>query len=392
MRHYLILSILSLALHASAQGLNERIVWLGDQLDSIGVASIEANYSHGLRTEYFVNISCDLFDDSPAPIQYKDPQGNILHVTPEQDKKIRDLWRRSRESYDLIRSTCRQLAEEGTESYIWQSHRGGIDSVLYSVALRDYTNPQDDTFTPDLNTNPELTKYGVAKEGMILKINPLLYRPTKDAAYYKKDRFFPKSVADMTYRLTIEEQDEDTVYYVDYKELAEAIDKVMKTNGVKSHPILITHDRGAKVDDYQSEISNFDITHPDLDGETRGTVYEIETSDKAKALRDSLSAQIGNYVIRHPKTNYLYRPLQDYNGDMRGMFSSNNWLIRAEFHNKQWYQYDKYLSCRVLLSQDKQNYYVLVLESVNDFWLPKDWHKLKSWKNGEKEYINTTPL
>ena len=380
MRHYLILSILSLALHASAQGLNERIVWLGDQLDSIGVASIEANYSHGLRTEYFVNISCDLFDDSPAPIQYKDPQGNILHVTPEQDKKIRDLWRRSRESYDLIRSTCRQLAEEGTESYIWQSHRGGIDSVLYSVALRDYTNPQNDTFTPDLTTNPEWSKYSGAKEGLILKVNP--------PSFARKDRFFPKSVADMTYRLTIEEQDEDNIYYVDYNELAEAIDKVMKTNDVKSHPILITHEKGAKVDDYISEISNFDITHPDLGGETRGMVYEIETADKAKALRELLSAEIGNYVIRHPKTNYLYRPLQDYNGDMRGMFSSNNWLMRTEFHTRHLYKLDKYLSCRVLLSQDKQNYYVLVLESVNDFWLPKDWHKLKSWKNGEKEYID----
>lgn len=391
MRHLLILSILSLALTANAQGINERIDKLGNQLDSIGVASIEANYSHGLRTEYFVTINCDLYDDSPAPIQYKDPQGNILNVTPEQDKKIRDLWRRSRESYELIRSTCRQLAEEGTESYIWQSHRGGIDSLIYSVALRDYKNPQNDTFTPDLTTNPEWTKYSSAKEGLILKVNPPRFFPENDAEHYKNNRFFPKSVADVTYRLTIEEQDEDTVYYVDYKELAGITDKVMKTNDVKSHPILITHDKGAKVENFRPEIISCDITHPDLDGETRGTVYEIDSSEKAKILRETLSAEIGNYVLRHPKINYQYRPLQDYNGDMRGMFSSNNWLIRTEFHTKHWYKFDKYLSCRVLLHQDKQKAYVLVLESVNDFWLPKDWHKLKSWKNGEKEYIAEIP-
>ena len=387
MRHYLILSILWLALQANAQSINERVVRLAEQLDSIGIASIEANYSHGLRTEYFVTISCDLYDDSTAPIQYKDTQGNILNVTPEQDRKIRDLWRRNRESYDLIRSTCNQLAEEGTESYIWQSHRGGIDSLLYSIALRDYKNPQNDTFTPNLTANPELSKYSSAKEGLILKVNPPSFAPSKDAEHYKKDRFFPKSVANVTYRLTIEEQDEDTVYYVDYKELAEAIDKVMKTNDIKSHPILITHDRGAKVEHFMHEISSYDITHPELDGETRGTVYEIETADKAKALRELISAEIGNYVIRHPKTNYLYRPLQGYNGDMRGMFSSNNWLIRTEFHTRHWYKLDKYLSCRILLHQVNQKAYVLVLESVNDFWLPKDWHKLKSWKNGEKEYI-----
>lgn len=379
MRHYIILSILSIALHANAQSINERIVRLTEQLDSIGVASIEANYSHGLRTEYFVTISCFLYDDSPAPIQYKDPQGNILNITSEQDNRIRDLWRRSRESYDLIRSTCRQLAEEGTESYIWQSHRGGIDSVLYSIALRDYSSPQDDTFTPDLTTNPELTKYGVAKEGLILKVNPPL--PAK------KDRFLPKSVADVTYRLTFEEQDEDSIYYVDYKELAGVVDKVMKSNSVKSHPILITHDKGAKVENFMPGISRSDITHPDLDGETRGTVYEIETADKAKAVRDLLSAGIGNYIEKHPKINYQYRPMQGYNGDLRGMFSSNNWLIRTEFHTRHLYKLDKYLSCRVLLLQDNQKAYVLVLESVNDFWLPKDWHKLKSWKNGEKEYL-----
>lgn len=387
MRHYLILSILCLALQANAQSINERVVRLAEQLDSIGIASIEANYSHGLRTEYFVTISCDLYDDSTAPIQYKDTQGNILNVTPKQDRKIRDLWRRNRESYDLIRSTCNQLAEEGTESYIWQSHRGGIDSLLYSIALRDYKNPQNDTFTPNLTANPEWSKYSSAKEGLILKVNPPSFAPSKDAEHYKKDRFFPKSVANVTYRLTIEEQDEDTVYYVDYKELAEAIDKVMKTNDIKSHPILITHDRGAKVEHFMHGISSYDITHPELDGETRGTVYEIETADKAKALRELISAEIGNYVIRHPKTNYLYRPLQGYNGDMRGMFCSNNWLIRTEFHTRHWYKLDKYLSCRILLLQYNQKAYVLVLESINDFWLPKDWHKLKSWKNGEKEYI-----
>jgi len=387
MRHYLILSILCLALQANAQSINERIVRLAEQLDSIGIASIEANYSHGLRTEYLVTISCNLYDDSTAPIQYKDTQGNILNVTPEQDQKIRDLWRHSRESYCLIRSTSRQLAEEGTECYIWESHRNGIDSLLYSIALRDYKNPQNDTFTPDLTANPEWSKYGSAKEGLILKVNPPSFAPSNDAQHYKKDRFFPKSVANVTYRLTIEEQDEDTVYYADYKELAEAIDKVMKTNSIKSHPILITHDRGEKVEHFKHEISSSDITHPELDGETRGTVYEIETADKAKALRELISAEIGNFVIRHPKTNYLYRPLQGYNGDMRGMFSSNNWLIRTEFHTRHWYKLDKYLSCRILLHQDNQKAYVLVLESVNDFWLPKDWHKLKSWKNGKKEYI-----
>ena len=271
--------------------------------------------------------------------------------------------------------------------YIWQSRRGGIDSLLYSVALRDYKKPQNDTFTPDLTTNPEWSKYFGAKEGLILKVNPPSFAPNNDAEYYKKDRFFPKSVANVTYRLTIEEQDEDTVYYVDYRELAGIIDKVMKDNGVKSHSILITHDKGAKVEDFRPEIISCDITHSDLDGETRGMVYEIESSEKAKILREMLSAEIGNYVDRNPKINYQYRPKQSYNGDMRGMFSSNNWLIRTEFHNKQWCQYDKYLSCRVLLHHDSQKAYILVLESVNDFWLPKDWHKLKSWKNGEKEYI-----
>lgn len=385
MKNLLIFSLLSLALQANAQGLNERIVRLTDQLDSIGVATLEANYSHGLRTEYFVTVSCDLYDDSPDPIKYQDHQGNILSVTPEQNKRIRDLWRRSHESYDLIRSTSRQLAGEGTECYIWESHRNGIDSLLYSVALRDYTSPQE--YTPDLTTNPEWSKYGSAKEGFILKANPSRFLPAGDMEAYKKNRFLPKSEISLTYRLTVEEEDEDTVYYVDYKEFAGMIDKVLQTDGVKSHPILITHDKGAKVEDFKSEIISCDITHPDLDGETHGTVYEIETTELANTLRRLLSAEIGNYVDRHRNLNYLYRPLQDYSGDMRGMFSSNNWLIRTELHTKHWYTFDKYLSCKVLLHHVGSKAYILVLESVNDFWLPKDWDKLKSWKNGVKEFL-----
>ena len=396
MKNLLIISLLSLALQANAQRLrvgeqssgmrlNERIVRLTDQLDSIGVATLETNYSHGLRTEYFVTVSCDLYDDSPEPIKYQDQQGNILSVTPEQDKRIRDLWRRSHESYDLIRSTCRQLAEEGTECYIWESHRNGIDSLLYSVALRDYTSPQE--YKPDPSANPEWSKYGGAKEGFILKANPLSFLPDNGTEAYKKNRFLPKSEISLTYRLTVEEEDEDTVYYVDYKEFAGMIYKVLQTDGVKSHPILITHDKGAKFEDFKPEIISYDITHPDLDGETRGTVYEIETAAQANALRRLLSAEIGNYVDLHRKLNYLYRPKQDYSGDMRGMFSSNNWLIHTEFHTKHWYTYDKYLSCRVLLHHVGTKAYILVLESVNDFWLPKDWDKLKSWKNGVKEFL-----
>lgn len=387
MKNLLILSLLYITLQANAQALNERVIKLTDQLDSIGVATLEANYSHGLRTEYFVTVSCDLYDDSPDPIKYQDQQGNILSVTPEQDKRIRDLWRRSHESYDLIRSTSRLLAEEGTECYIWESHRNGIDSLLYSVALRDFTNQQDKTYMPDLSTNPEWSKYGGAKEGFILKANPSRFLPNNDMEAYKKNRFQPKSEISFTYRLTVEEEDEDTVYYVDYKEFAGMIDKVLQTDGVKSHPILITHDKGAKVEDFKSEIISCDITHPDLDGETHGTVYEIETAELANTLRRLLSAEIGNYVDRHRNLNYLYRPLQDYSGDMRGMFSSNNWVIRTEFHTKHWYTFDKNLSCRVLLHHVGSKAYVLVLESVNDFWLPKDWHKLKSWKNGVKEYL-----
>ena len=83
MKNLLIFTLLGLALQANAQDLNEHIVRLGDQLDSIGVASIEANYSHGLRTEYFITINCDLYNDSPDPISYRDQQGNVLSVTSE---------------------------------------------------------------------------------------------------------------------------------------------------------------------------------------------------------------------------------------------------------------------------------------------------------------------
>ena len=385
MKNLLIFTLLGLALQANAQDLNEHIVRLGDQLDSIGVASIEANYSHGLRTEYFITINCDLYNDSPDPISYRDQQGNILSVTSEQDQRIRDHWRRCRESYDMIRFTGRQLAEKGTECYIWESHRGGVDSLLYSVALRDYTSPQD--YTPDPAANPEWSKYIGAKEGFILKANPPRVRSGSDLESYKNSRFFPLNEISLTYRLTIEEEDEDTVCYVDYNELAAVIDTVLQTDGVKSHPIKIAHDGGADVSDYRQDIISFDITHPDLAGETHGTVYEIETAALADSLRRLLSTEVGNYVLKHRNMNYLYRPLQDYSGDMRGMFSSNNWLISTESHNRQWYKLDKYLSSRVLLHHIGSKAYVLVLESVNDFWLPKDWDKLKSWKNGVKEFL-----
>ena len=87
----------------------------------------------------FSNLMNDFQPTPPTGDPKKDAQNHFL------DSVRQDRINQGRKVYEAIRNTCKALTDKATESYSWEYHRDGVDSVRYTIAIGEYQN--GDTMT-----------------------------------------------------------------------------------------------------------------------------------------------------------------------------------------------------------------------------------------------------
>ena len=107
----------------------------------------------GLRKRYDFNFG--LHDDGPAPI--KDFMGRLLDA--KEDSAVRAEWRSYREAFHVIRRTLSELTEDAAESYSYEYHQNGHDTIITTIALKPYENEP----IPRKFEYPENDSYGTGK-------------------------------------------------------------------------------------------------------------------------------------------------------------------------------------------------------------------------------------
>ena len=107
----------------------------------------------GLRKRYDFNFG--LHDDGPAPI--KDFMGRLLDA--KEDSAVRAEWRSYREAFHVIRRTLSELTEDAAESYSYEYHLNGHDTIITTIALKPYENSP----IPKKFEYPENDSYGTGK-------------------------------------------------------------------------------------------------------------------------------------------------------------------------------------------------------------------------------------
>ncbi len=117
-------------------------------------------------------------------------------------------------------------------------------------------------------------------------------------------------------------------------------------------------------------------------GETNGTLFFIPSDKKAFAeqvLKDVDAATL-KYVLLHPEQTYVYKYNTFFN-------SPNYWprydqeMIRTPTRNKDGIQNFVYIGA------DEKGYYFLLLNTKGSLFFPKEYSSLKSFINGEKTYF-----
>lgn len=270
---------------------------------------------------------------------------------------------------DSIRLTFAQLGKDASESYLYEYHKNGTDTIKYSLAFQR----DGDTL--------HSSRYG----------NSVYFSNASEAAsfdYTRRDDSDGWGVTDWGnynhfYSVPngIAWEDMRPFDYMAYEKLiAPVLKSIKKLKGAKSYPIYWRHDEGFHDDvgtdgHLVSKITRqSDYTEKHY-GLATGTYYFIPKSceAEAKALYKQLDSLTYDYVEHHPEQYYQYH--------FTSGFSYLNLKDLVGGHDVEG---DMDYTLKTLA--DDKGFYILCISTKGELWIPRDWPKLKSYINGELIY------
>ena len=271
---------------------------------------------------------------------------------------------------DSIRLTFARLGEKSSETYLYEYHKNGVDTIKYSLVF----TKNDDSLKIE---HP-------AK-------HPLMNGPCEAAIFnYHRGHMddTPDYIENGSYShfLAIEKNiPHDSMRPFDAvtfsKLIQPSIKKALKLKGAKFYPVYWRHDDGFD-DDVEHGLmtkctyyfaNNERVTsHAGL---TTGTYYFIPAQYEVEAeqLFKQLKSISYDYVISHPEQPYRYNCSMTYK-------NSYPWNLLDATVSK-----DSEVYALIWLCAD-DGYHMLSLFAKGEMWIPKDFAKIKSYINGEIIY------
>ena len=368
MKKFLTIMLLAtLSATAHSQEANERLHQLETYLKELeyGVSHEQSNthergITHRWRTSF--------------PIYLLPHPSNNGNMSEEQRQKVIhsiDSINARREqqmnkALDSIRIAFAALGKYASESYLYEYHKDGTDTIKYSLAFRQ----EEDSLYSSRYGNQ--VYFHNARE-----VASFDYQKNYDAIYNRDNGYGSyQHVYTIPNGITW-----DDLKPFDFAAFEAQILPVLKTlkklKGSKTYPVYWRHDEGfKKMDDFIFHISRLSVYSDNKHtGLTTGTHYFIpaEHREEADALYKQLAKLALDYVNQHPEQPYEYR------------FSSRfPYLNITELVEGSGWKSDTDYSLRCM--RDDDGYHILCLTTQGELWIPRDWPKLKSYINGEMVY------
>ena len=273
------------------------------------------------------------------------------------------------EAITTIRSTLSNLAAEASESYMYEVHHQDCDTIRLSMAWRD----------GDLALTSWRGDGGVHYSNAREAVSFQYERPSgqKDGRGHYTHIYtdpYPEPMGD------IKSFDGEAFQAV----LSPCLKRLLKLKGSKKYPVYWRHDEG-----YEESVGDKLIYKVTLQsdygdnkhtGLTTGDLYFIPKTYESEALEllatlDSLSH---DYVEGHYDQDYTYHfnPQFSY-GNAVPIVSGSNWPDKQPISTEH----------ALYASRDENGFYILLIKTEGELWMPRDFTKLKSWINGEQTYF-----
>ena len=275
------------------------------------------------------------------------------------------------QALDSIRTTFAHLGKDASESYLYEYHKDGTDTIKYSLAFR-----RDDGALRTYRYN-----------------NSVSFRNAGEVAlfdYTRRDDSDGWGATDWGYYShlytignDISWDDMQPFDHAAFEALiAPALKAAKKLKGAKAYPVYWRHDEGFNDDvGPNGNLVGKTVRQSDYGpnshyGLTNGTLYfiPIQHEAEAKALYRQIDSLAHSYVDSHPEQYYTYTFSSDFRyGNLRDM------VLGQDFKD------DSNYSLKALA--DETGFYILSINTKGELWIPRDWPRLKSYINGERVYL-----
>ena len=275
------------------------------------------------------------------------------------------------QALDSIRTTFARLGKDASESYLYEYHKDGTDTIKYSLAFR-----RDDGAlrTYRYNNSVYFNNAGEVALFDYTRSNDSDGWGATDWGYYSHL---------YTIGNDISWDDMQPFDHAAFEALiAPALKAAKKLKGAKAYPVYWRHDEGFNDDVGPNgnlvgkTVRQSDYGHNSHYGLTTGTLYfiPIQHEAEAKALYRQIDSLAHSYVDSHPEQYYTYTFSSDFRyGNLRDMVRGQDFKDDASY------------SLKALA--DDTGFYILSINTKGELWIPRDWPRLKSYVNGEMVYL-----
>ena len=329
--------------------------------------SIDVNYYFDGKYHKTVGFLCTLMNDvQPTP-----PTGDPK--TDAQNRMNNEIRQRRNESdrqvYEAVRNTCKALTDEAQESYCWEYHRDGVDSVRYAIAIGEYQNG-DKLMTYQ---RQRVVQYYNAPELLSFYYNTDPYNdgtPWRAKGYgYFRYEYTPDSVF----------MPKKDIVPFDKEAYTKAILPILKQEGITSRQFYVYHDstytivrKDRNEDDFVLREQTSNPVQPI--SETRGTVYTLHSRAQAYQVLEQIVKATWDYLEDHSDFWFDFHPYHGFGDRRLDELFDGRYLTRTPsfFH--------------VYLHNFGEEYNIMIVEGKGDMMIPAEWAVVKNWKNGKVTY------
>ena len=351
------------ALAVAAQGQsNPRLTQLEDFFRRQGDLAIhtQTNAINGNTTHHFFSSISgnNMWVSKWAETTTEEWKQRVLR---EQDSINAQTWQRVDKVLDSIRIAFACLGKEASESYMYEYHKNGTDTIKYSLAFRR----GDDTLYSSHIDNK--VYWGNEKEFAQFDYYK---KPLNDQGAVEASGNFNHSYSIPSGLSYDDLKPFDTIAFSAY--IQPIMKRFKKLKGTKTYSVCWRHDEGFEPG---HDFWSYGYNHY---GICTGTHYIIpsEHETEVEALYHQLDSLAYNYISTHPEQVY------EYTFTTRFPHLNDAVMVRGCSYKGDENKY--YLRC---VRTEDGNYHIFVLNSKGQLWIPYDWDKLKSYINGEKVYI-----
>jgi len=288
-----------------------------------------------------------------------------------------------------------QMIRHSIESYRYESHKNGNDTITYSMAIKGYgTNGDyllDNTryesaafsWTNDYNdfmrSHVFLYKNAFYKQEMDFYAllngkNRKMYFGAKEAGLFD----YTNGLGNMIYISNYENEAQGTYYNFDISPVDDALKKILKKDGsIKRFSVKYVHGMEESNDKTTTYYAT-DYLAPDLKGqsESTGELYVIPASEGGRAK----FKEVLDVANHHLDTHLTECCVLEYTKD-RLILNGIKSTMKLQVNHQP-------LSATLLAKVDQEgNLYILRLDTEGEYWIPRDWHQIKSSIHGKNSLV-----